>query len=254
MYTDWWLEAKWKSWLRWEYTMKRIKAVLRWMGLASTLLTGAMTSYGQSCSTRSTGVNNYDYDAHEAVLKERTAEAKHEYDNALLQCKLAASHRACVTAAENKYEDELIRIAVQRNRNGADRSKAAIDAQSATDECNVTGETPALKEENRRHYEVQIDIKKEEVDAETGYKNAKLECDIHEGAEHSHDSGGAISKDRPTLDADGNYVPSRGGQGRGCVSDAEKQYASAKVKLQIKTNDENYTHDKNVAEIRKASR
>ncbi len=53
------------------------------------------------------------------------------------------------------------------------------------------------------------------------------------------DATGAISSDKPK----DNW--SRGGDRRGCIKDAEKEYSADQVYLQVDRNKESFTHDKN---------
>ena len=71
---------------------------------------------------------------------------------------------------------------------------------------------------------------------ETDYKNAILSCRIREF--HPPESGGAKSSDAVAV---GGYTSG----GSACVAAAGKEYAKVKAKLQVATNDENYTHDPN---------
>ena len=215
----------------------------RVLGLITILFVGGACSYADSnCSVLpKTETASTDFAAKEAALKEREAQANHDYENAKLLCEADESPRGCLMAAQTNYQNEQISIAENRNRNDAARTKASIDIESAKDECNVTGETPAVLQENRRHYEALIAIKKQGVDVETTYKNAILDCRTRES--HPSESGGAKSSDQP-----GNYNYSN--QGSGCSTEAEKDYAKAKARLQVATNDENFTHDKNLAAIR----
>jgi hypothetical protein len=224
-------------------TMIRRNMVLRTLGVMSILLASGSGSYADSCSAQpKTQSASSDFEAQEATLKEREAKANHDYEDAKALCRAEDEPRACLLDAEVMYDNEQISIAQARNRNDATRTKAGIDALAANEECKLTGETPAIQQENRRHYEAQVDIKKRGVDVETDYKNAVLDCRRRKF--NGYRGNGARSSDTPGVGVYGN-------QGPGCVKDAGKDYAKAKAQLQVATNDENYNHDRNLIALRK---
>jgi len=186
------------------------------------------------------------YESVEAGLKDEEAQANHDYANGKLLCKADPTPSACMTALQKKFQDAETSIQEDRNTNDANRQKAEIDAGAARDQCNVTGQTPAEKQENLRHFQALIDLKKKDVDVQLKYTNAKLECQMY-SVEAAPDSGGAPSSDKhpSTGFVTMNRPPAS------CVSDAEKAYSADQINLQVDTNDENFLHTKNMTAIQK---
>jgi hypothetical protein len=185
------------------------------------------------------------FESVEAGLKDKDAQANHDYANAKLRCQADPTPSACITTAEKKFQNAETGIQQDRDENDANRQKAEIDATAARDRCNVTGQTPAEKQENLRHFQALIDLKKKNVDVQLKYNIDKLQCEIYSVAA-APDNGGAPSSDkRPPTD----YVPLS--KPAGCVSEAEKQYSADQINLQADTNDENFLHTKNLNALQK---
>ena len=186
------------------------------------------------------------YESVEAGLKDRDAQANHDLTNDTLRCKADPQPSACTMAAQKKYENTEAGIQEDRETNDANRQKAEIDAGAARDQCNMTGQTPAEKQENLRHFQALIDLKKKDVDVQLKYTNAKLECQMY-SVEAAPDSGGAPSSDKhpSTGFVTMNRPPAS------CVSDAEKAYSADQINQQVDTNDENFLHTKNMTAIQK---
>jgi hypothetical protein len=110
----------------------------------------------------------------------------------------------------------------------------------------LTGQTPAEKQENLRHFQALIDLKKKSVDVQLKYNIATLQCQIYSVAGVRADSGGAPSSDKRP---DTNYVPLS--KPAGCVSGAEKTYQADQINLQADTNDEDFLHTRNLKAIQK---
>jgi hypothetical protein len=186
------------------------------------------------------------YESVEAGLKDRNAQANHDYENGQLRCKADPNPSACLMTVQKKYENTEASIQVDRETNDANRQKAEIDAEAARDQCNVTGQTPEEKQENLRHFQALIALKKKNVDVQLKYSIAELECQMYSVAAPL-DSGGAPSSDkRPVLDGyDTRSKPA------GCASAAEKAYQADQINLQADTNDEDFLHTKNLNAIQK---
>ncbi len=215
------------------------------------LAVAAQTTQAGSCTPRPDGNISKDevtrFDNKEASIKDDEAQANHDYANAKLRCKADPKPSACIVTAEKKFQEAQIAVQKSRNTNDATRQKALIDAEAAKDECNVTGQTAAEKNENLRHFHALIDFKKKRVDVELKYKNAKLGCGRYTEVSPA-DSGGAKSSDKPSgYDDDGAY--NNFGHPKGCVSNAEKEYKNDQINLEADTNDENFTHEKNLRKI-----
>jgi hypothetical protein len=148
--------------------------------------------------------------------------------------------------AQKLFQNAETTIQKRRDENDANRQKAEIDAGAARDQCNVTGQTPAEKQENLRHFQALIALKKKNVDVQVNYNVAKLECEMYSAPAPRGDSGGARSTDKRP---DTEYYPLT--KPAGCVSEAEKEYAADQVNLQVDSNDEDFLHTKNLAAIRK---
>ena len=186
------------------------------------------------------------FESVEAGLKDKEAQANHDYENGKLRCQADPKPSACITTAEKKFQNAETAIQQDRDENDANRQKAEIDAGAARDQCNVTGDTPAVKQENIRHFQALIGLKKKNVDVQVNYNIAKLQCQIY-SVPAPLDSGGAPSSDKHTLSDD--Y--STASRPAGCVSEAEKEYKAAQINLQADTNDENFLHTKNLNAIQK---
>lgn len=186
------------------------------------------------------------FESVEASLKDREAQANHDYANDKLRCKADPKPSACMMTAQKKFQNTETDIQEDRDTNDANRQKAEIDAGAARDQCNVTGETPAEKQENIRHFLALIDLKKKNVDVQVSYNIAKLACQKYSEAPPI-DSGGATSSDKRAPNDNYNIA----NKPAGCVSDAEKAYQAAQINLQADTNDENFLHTKNSAALQK---
>jgi hypothetical protein len=186
------------------------------------------------------------FDNVEAGLKDRDAQANQDYANDKLRCKNDPKPTACLTTAQKKFQNAETLIQEERNTNGANRQEAQIDAGAARDQCNVTGATPAEKQENLRHFQALVGFQKQNVDIQVGYNNAKLSCNLYSVAA-APDSGGAKSSDKRTLSDDYSNAT----KPQGCVSAAEKAYQTDQTNLQIATNNENFLHTKNLTAIQK---
>ena len=81
-------------------------------------------------------------------------------------------------AAQKNFQNAETSIQKSRNENDANRQKAEIDAGAARDQCSLTGQTPAEKQENIRHFQALIALKKKTVDVQLKYNIAKLECQM----------------------------------------------------------------------------
>ncbi len=185
------------------------------------------------------------YESVEASLKDRNAQANHDYENGKLRCKADPKPSACLMTVQKKYENTAASIQEGRETNDANRQKAEIDAGAARDQCSLTGQTPAEKQENIRHFQALIALKKKNVDVQLKYSIAELECQMYSVAAPP-DSGGAPSSDkRPLNDYDTNSKPA------GCDSAAEKAYSADQVNLQADSNDEDFLHTKNMTAIQK---
>lgn len=187
------------------------------------------------------------FDSVEAGLKDKEAQANHDYASAKLRCKGDPTPRACMDAAQKHFQNAETSIQESRDENGANRQKAEIDAGAARDQCNVTGQTPAEKQENLRHFQALIALKKKSVDVQTKYNYAKLECQMYTEAAPTVDNGGAPSTDKRDY---GDYVTMNKPPAN-CVSDAEKAYTADQANLQADTLDENFLHTKNMTAIQK---
>jgi hypothetical protein len=186
------------------------------------------------------------FDSVEAGLQEQETQANHDYANAKLRCKVDTTPGACMDRAQKKFQNAETSIQKSRDENDANRQKAEIDAGAARDQCNVTGQTPAEKQENLRHFQALIALKKQNVDVQTKYTLAKLDCQMYSVAVTRADSGGAPSSDKRP---DTEFTPIA--KPAGCVSEAEKEYQTDQVNLQIATNDENFLYTKNMTAIQK---
>jgi hypothetical protein len=186
------------------------------------------------------------YESVEAGLKDRLAQANHDYENAKLRCKVDPTPGACMDRAQKLFQNAETTIQKRREENDANRQKAEIDAGAARDQCNVTGQTPQEKQENLRHYKALIDLKKKNVDVQLKYTLAKLDCQMYTVGGVRADSGGAPSSDKRP---DSEFAPLT--KPTGCVSEAEKEYAADQINLQVLTNDENFLHTKNLTAIQK---
>lgn len=187
------------------------------------------------------------FESVEAGLKDQEAQANHDYANAKLRCKVDTTPGACMDRAQKLFENAEITVQKRRDENDANRQKAEIDAGAARDQCNVTGDTPAEKQENLRHFQALIAIKKKNVDVQTNYTLAKLTCQMYTESAPRAQSGGARSTDKRP---DTEFYP-LAQPPASCVSDAEKEYKAGQVNLQIDTNDENFLHTKNMNAIQK---
>jgi hypothetical protein len=186
------------------------------------------------------------YESVEAGLKDRLAQANHDYANAKLRCQVDPTPGACMDRAQKLFQNAETSIQESRDTNDANRQKAEIDAGAARDQCSVTGQTPAEKQENLRHFQALIDLKKKDVDVQTKYDIAKLECQMYSVGGVRADNGGAPSTDKRP---DTEYAPLT--RPAGCTSEAEKAYQADQVNLQVDTNDENFLHTKNMTAIQK---
>jgi hypothetical protein len=188
------------------------------------------------------------YESVEAGLKDRNAQANHDLTNDTLRCKADPQPSACTMAAQKKYENTEAGIQEDRETNDANRQKAEIDAGAARDQCNMTGQTPAEKQENLRHFQALIALKKKNVDVQLKYSIAELECQMY-SVPGPPDSGGAVSSDKHP-DAD-NVALSKFSKPAGCDSAAQKAYQADQINLQADTNDEDFLHTKNLNAIQK---
>ena len=186
------------------------------------------------------------FESVEAGFKDQEAQANHDYANAKLRCKVDTTPGACMDRAQKLFQNAETKIQESRDRNDGDRQKAEIDVGAARDQCNVTGQTPAEKQENLRHFQALIALKKKNVDVQVNYNVAKLECEMYSAPAPRADSGGARSTDKRP---DTEYYPLT--KPAGCVSEAEKEYAADQVNLQVDTNDEDFLHTKNLTAIQK---
>ena len=187
------------------------------------------------------------FESVEAGLKDRLAQANHDYESAKLRCKGDPTPRACMDAAQKNFQNAETSIQKSRNENDANRQKAEIDAGAARDQCSLTGQTPAEKQENIRHFQALIALKKKTVDVQLKYNNAKLDCQMYSVAAPTADNGGAPSTDKRDY---GDYV-TMNKPPSSCVSDAEKAYSADQANLQADTLDENFLHTKNMNAIQK---
>jgi hypothetical protein len=187
------------------------------------------------------------FESVEAGLKDRLAQANHDYESAKLRCKGDPTPRACTDAAQKHFQNAETGIQEDRNLNDANRQKAEIDAGAARDQCSLTGQTPAEKQENIRHFQALIALKKKNVDVQLKYTNAKLDCQMYTEAAPTVDNGGAPSTDKRDY---GDYV-TMNKPPASCVSDAEKAYTADQANLQADTLDENFLHTKNMTAIQK---
>lgn len=210
----------------------------------------AQSADAGSCATVPDGnisqVQVAQFESVEAGLKDQEAQANHDYEIAKLRCKVDTTPGACMDRAQKLFQNAETKIQEDRDRNDADRQKAEIDAGAARDQCNVTGQTPAEKQENLRHFQALIALKKKNVDVQVNYNVAKLECEMYSAPAPRGDSGGAKSKDKRP---DTEYYPLT--KPAGCVSEAEKEYAADQVNLQVDTNDEDFLHTKNMTALQK---
>jgi hypothetical protein len=186
------------------------------------------------------------FDSVEAGLKDEEAQANHDYASAKLVCKADPTPRACMDAAQKRFQNAETSIQEDRDTNDADRQKAEIDAGAARDQCNVTGQTPAEKQENLRHFQALIDLSKKNVDVQLKYNIAKLDCQMYKVAA-APDSGGATSTDKHPSTA----FPTITKPPASCVNEAEKAYSADQIELQVETSDENFLHTKNLNAIQK---
>ena len=186
------------------------------------------------------------FESVEAGLKDKEAQANHDYANGKLRCKADPRPGACIMAAQKKFQNTETDIQEDRDTNDANRQKAEIDAGAARDQCNVTGQTPAEKQENLRHFQALIALKKKNVDVQVDYNIAKLACQKYSEAP-APDSGGAPSSDKRPLNDNYNNA----NKPAGCVSEAEKEYKADQINLEADTNEENFLHTKNLTAIQK---
>jgi hypothetical protein len=210
----------------------------------------AQSADAGSCSTVPDGdlsqAQIAQFESVEAGLKDQEAQANHDYANAKLRCKVDTAPGACMDRTQKLFQNAETKIQESRDRNDADRQKAEIDSGAAKDQCNVTGQTPAERQENLRHFQALIALKKKNVDVQVNYNIAKLDCEMYSAPAPRGDSGGARSTDKRP---DTEYYPLT--KPVGCVSEAEKEYAVDQVNLQVDTNDENFLHTKNLTAIQK---
>jgi hypothetical protein len=218
--------------------------------LNSQFAAAAQSAEAGSCSTASDGSLSQaqvaQFESVEAGLKDREAQANHDYANGKLRCQAHPKPSACIATAEKKFQNAETMIQEDRDENDGNRQKAEIDAGAARDKCNVTGQTPAEKQENLRHFQVLIDLKKKNVDVQVNYNIAKLSCQMY-SVPAPLDSGGAPSSDKRTPTDD--Y--STASRPAGCVGQAEKEYKAAQINLEADGNDEDFLHTKNMAAIQK---
>jgi len=186
------------------------------------------------------------FDSVAASLNDKETQANHDYANGKLRCKADPKPSACIMTVQKKFQNAETDIQEDRDENDANRQKAEIDAGAARDQCNVTGQTPAEKQENLRHFQALIGFQKQNVDIQLKYNIAKLNCQIY-SEPGAIDNGGAKSSDKSPAD-DYNHMVK---PGSGCVSAAEKQYQADQINLQADTNDENFLHTKNLTAIQK---
>ena len=187
------------------------------------------------------------FESVEAGLKDQEAQANHDYASAKLRCKGDPTPGACMDRAQKLFQNSETSIQKSRNENDANRQKAEIDAGAARDQCSLTGQTPAEKQENIRHFQALIALKKKNVDVQLKYTNAKLDCQMYTEAAPTVDNGGAPSTDKRDY---GDYV-TMNKPPASCVSDAEKAYTADQANLQADTLDENFLHTKNMNAIQK---
>ena len=186
------------------------------------------------------------FESVEAGLKDQLEQANHDYEIAKMRCKVDPTPGACMDRAQKLFQNAEITVQKRRDENGANREKAEIDAGAARDQCNVTGQTPAEKQENLRHFQVLIALKKKNVDVQHNYEYAKLDCQMYTTSAPPAQSGGAPSSDKRP---DGEFYPLA--KPAGCVSEAEKEYKAAQVNLQVDSNEEDFLHTKNLKAIQK---
>lgn len=186
------------------------------------------------------------FESVEAGLKDREAQANHDYANDKLRCKADPKPSACIMTAQKKFQNAETGIQEDRDTNDANRQKVEIEAGAARDQCNVTGQTPQEKQENLRHFKALIALKIKNVGVQVNYNIAKLACQMYSAAP-APDNGGAPSSDKRT--PNDNYDTSN--RPAGCVSDAEKVYRADQINLQADTNDENFLHTRNLTAIQK---
>ncbi|MDR3754754.1 MAG: hypothetical protein P4K93_15550 [Terracidiphilus sp.] len=186
------------------------------------------------------------FESVEAGLKDQLAQANHDYEIARLRCKVDPTPGGCMDRAQKLFQNAEITVQKRRDENDANRQKAEIDAGAARDQCDVTGETAAEKQENLRHFQVLIALKKKTVDVQTNYTLAKLDCQMYTTSAPPAQSGGAPSSDKRP---DGEFYPLA--KPAGCVSEAEKEYKAAQVNLQVDSNEEDFLHTKNLKTMQK---
>lgn len=194
--------------------MKRAAVVLRSFGLTSLLLAGTTGSYAGLCLTNPNASKQESarYYDQETSIKQEEVQANIDYANDKLLCKGSLS---CMMQAQRKFQKAQNNIRINRNNNNATHQKALIDIQAASDVCNVKAPTESEQDEYVRHFRAEIDIKKQEVDVNTKYDDAKINC----------------------------------GADRNCVIQAGKTYADDQLRLQVARNNENATHMKNLIAI-----
>lgn len=219
--------------------MKPLILVLRLFGL-TLLLVGIASAYDASCVTDGNASKNVAaaFEKEEDSIKEAEAQANVDYANDKLRCKGQQTTErpnatGCMVDAQRKFQRAQNDIGIRRNDNNATRSKALIDIQAAADECNVTGSTPAEKEENLRHFHAEVAAKKTVVDVNNNYADGKLAC----ASKFAHD----------TYESSGSTEESR----RTCLKELEKTYASDQIQIEIDRNTENALHAKNQRAILK---
>jgi hypothetical protein len=186
------------------------------------------------------------FESVEAGLKDQETQANHDYANAKLRCKVDPTPGACMDRAQKLFQNAEITVQKGRDENDANRQKAEIDAGAARDQCNVTGQTPQEKQENLRHFQALITLKKKNVDVQVNYNIAKLNCEMYTTSAPPAQSGGAPSSDKRP---DTEFYPLA--KPAGCVSDAEKEYKADQINLQVLANDEDFLHTKNMTAIQK---
>lgn len=153
----------------------------------------------------------------ETQIKEQEIQAHTDYESDKLRCKGSTGSAAntCLQKAGKTLERNMAKAAIRRNNNNNVHTKATTGFAASKDRCNVTGNSFEEQNENWRHFDALIAIKKKAIDVETKYGNAKLQCVV-----------------------DAPPAPD-------CTKKAETQYAKDKIQIQIDINDENGTWTKN---------
>jgi hypothetical protein len=185
------------------------------------LLAGAVSSYG--CSGGDTlgeygnGPNHtpqeiasFYYDK-ETEIQQKLLQANIEYTNDKKACKANAT--GCMNKAQRKFQKAQYEILTRRNENNCQRSMWEIDNEAQSDIRYVLGNgaTPFEREENSRHFDALIGIKKKTVDENTNFENEKISCKMDD-------------------------------KGQGCVEDAETKHAAALAALKEDLDNENAMH------------